>query len=128
MRARSARKLGAACALALVLLAATVSDAFATHFRYGQIPWKVPNAAQKNAVQFRFEMAFRRTFFTPLPSVQPATQHDVGPFFIERISSTGTILQTLLNGTVDVVLTTTQVYPLDDYFIGVFTYTFTFPA
>ena len=47
------------------MLGASVSDALATHFRYGQITWRIPNPAQKNVVEFRFEMAFRRSYFTP---------------------------------------------------------------
>src|SRR5436190_24094802 len=127
MIAPTVKRLGIVCALALVMIGASVTDALATHFRYGQITWRIPNPAQKNVVEFRFEMAFRRSYFSPVPTQgPPATIQNVGAFNIERVNAAGQVLSLLTSANVN--LTTTQVYAADDAWIGVFTYTYTFPA
>ncbi|HXD73645.1 MAG TPA: hypothetical protein VN628_07910, partial [Vicinamibacterales bacterium] len=128
MTSFSAKKLFVVCALAFVALFASVNNAFATHFRYGHITWRIPNpTTQKNVVEIRFEMAFRRSYFSPVPAVgPPPTTQNVGAFYIYRLNSNGSVAATVYTG--NVLLTTTQVYPADDYFIGVYTFTYAFPA
>src|SRR5258708_1715759 len=69
------RHLVVVCLLAVAALTLTANDAFATHFRYGTITWTVPNPAQPNVINVRFDSVWRWSF----PYGQVAADLRMGP-------------------------------------------------
>src|SRR4051812_21929126 len=96
-------------AIAFAGLAATARDANATHFRYGTITWQVVNPATPNVVKIRFDSAWRRTFFSPLPVVGGPTVTGLG-----NIAITNNVGNVLVANPA-IVLTTTAINTTDDW-------------
>jgi hypothetical protein len=105
--------------LALLCAVFSAYDVSATHFRYGSISWrKVSTTATTETIEFKVSMAFRRTFYTPLP-VEGAT---VSSNTSLRITGTG-----LTTVTIPVDLKITSINPAEDWLYGETLITRTFP-
>jgi fibro-slime domain-containing protein len=120
MIAKTAKKLAALCALAIVFLVFSSTSAFATHFRYGTIRWRIPNAAQPNVVEFSVELAFRASFFAyPSPGTVVTTGYTLD---ITNAATAVLFTQAPLN------LTVVSEDVAHDWFVGTQVITVTLPA
>ena len=111
---------------AFVSVLGAASDAMATHFRYGTITWTTPNPAQPNVIQVRFDAAWRRSYFSPLPNIGSIVSLDgstVGQLEVLNLAMTGLVL-----APVDVDGTVTSVNALEDWITTSWTRTITLPA
>jgi hypothetical protein len=117
------KKLAVLGALAVALICATSTNAYATHFRYGTITWTVPNpVTAPNVVQVSVELAFRRSFFSPLPTVGVPVAVGSDVIVVQNVITNAIVQQQSL------VLTPTSINPSEDWFVGTMTFTVAFPV
>ena len=139
------RRILLVCALAIVGVALTAGDAFATHFRYGTLTWQVVNPAQPNVIKIRFDFAGRWSY----PWNASASNCPPAPFVATGGTGAGNcpaIGTTVVNGSITspvpvkigtstatttdipVNLLVTSISTTEDWMTGTFETTLTFPA
>lgn len=118
----------AICLFAGVALAASATDAFASHFRYGTITWTVVNPAKPNVVTIRFESAWRLSYEQWIP----ATPTAVGQVVTTGFANLGQIMVRNASGVAIAAYTpslkVTALNSAEDWFAATYEATVTFPA
>jgi hypothetical protein len=121
------RQLLGVCLLAVAGLAASATDAFATHFRYGTIKWTVVNPSTPNVVTIRFESAWRQSY--PWSPWSPTL---VGEEVTTSVANLGQIIVRNSSGgtvaTLTPTLTVTALNFAQDWFAATYETTITLPA
>ena len=111
---------------ALVALLAAAPEAMATHFRYGTITWSTPNPAQPHIIVVRFDSAWRRTYFNPVPVVGSIVSLDGASAGVLEVLNATTLSNVMTP--IDVNGTVTAVNSLDDWISTTWTATITLPT
>ena len=131
MIAKTAKKLAALCALAFVFIGLASTNAFATHFRYGTIRWRIPTASAPNVVEFTVELSFRRSYFIDNFGVFPVVGGPSVDLYANGLLNTIDITNAVTGvgvGGVPLTLTVTSVDIAHDWFIGTMVFSQTLPA
>ncbi len=89
-------------------------DAEASHYRFGNISWSIPNPASPRNVSFKVQMAFRRTFYPGPPNLGNTVSSGVNLDFGDG------------SGSVPINLLVTSINTTDDWFFGEATITHTY--
>ena len=86
----------------------------ATHFRFGTISWRIPDASQPTTVEFFSSFAFRRSFFG-----KPNVGSTINPGTFGFGDGSASVQLLLQISSIDLV---------NDWAAGTFTTTYTYPA
>ena len=115
------RRIVLVCLLAAAGLAATATNAFATHFRYGTITWQINDPTHPNIVTIRFDSAWRWSYPWS-PTANPPLGTVVNPGNLVITGPGG------YTSTIPLNITVTSINTVEDWFTGTFTQNVTLPA